>query len=313
MAATRDGGRRLSRDAPTPAEACHVSTDSPKDRSPVQRRPAGARAVPEEDRPVQPTPTSAAPPVDAHRCVEGSGEPPDNDEAVVASIRSIQCADRQRLEKSVAGLLETQRARIEYAESRRGSLATVGGVLLAAGFTGLLAVGKTDDWNYFPLWLGLVSVAGSLVLFGALVIGIYGWQTNWSYPFKKVSKTWKHFYRDAIPQADDPPAPWHSRQSTTFKVASERGFAAGRPGFIQRTLTLSDPAISLAQDIEQSYLLHWNEMYKNRFLTDLRKVLVRGIVCSLVVGAIGFIVGAATDRQRFDDHGRQPAAAGSNR
>ena len=205
--------------------------------------------------------------------------------------------------------MDTQRGRIEYAESRRGALATVGGVLLAAGLAGLLAVGKVDEWTYFPAWLGLVSATAGLVLTGVTVIAIYGRQTNWSYPFKRLSKTWKHFYRDALPGADNPAAPWHCHQSKTFKLASERGFEAIREIYINHALALADPSVSLAQDIEQSHLLHWNEMYKNRFLTSLRKVLVRGIIASLAAGLIGFGIGLAVAPHEFDDHFRHGSTA----
>jgi hypothetical protein len=49
------------------------------------------------------------------------------------------------LAADLAKVLETQRARIEYAESRRGSLAAVGGVLLAAGLAGTVQIASNDS------------------------------------------------------------------------------------------------------------------------------------------------------------------------
>jgi hypothetical protein len=242
----------------------------------------------------------------------GSGlpaEPRDVDQALVDEIRKLNASEQDGLQLTLARQLDTQRARIEYAESRRGALVTVGGVVLAAGLAGLLTLAKTNDWNYFPAWLGLLCVTGSLVLTGVLVLAVYARQTNWNYPFKSASTTWKHFYRDAIAGADDPPAPWHGHQSSSFKTASALRFATIRTGYVARTLSLRDSALSLSQDIEQSYVLHWNEMYKNRFLTSLRKVLLRGVVLSVVVGAIGFVVGLVAAPDRYDAHEKQRAAA----
>ncbi len=47
-------------------------------------------------------------------------------------------------------------------------------------------------------------------------------------------------------------------------------------------------------------------MYKNRFLTSLRKVLVVGIVCS-VNGIAGFLVGLILAPSRFNSHKKESA------
>lgn len=232
-------------------------------------------------------------------------DPQDGADTLIAQISMLDAPQRQSLQQTVGAILETQRTRIEYAESRRGSLATVGGVILAAGLAGLLSVAKSSDWQYFPAWLGLLFLTIGLIVTGVIVLSLYGRQTNWHYPFKAVSKTWKHFYRDAIEGADNPSVPWHTHQTTAFKTASERSFLEIRSEYLTRTLSLADDTISLAQDIEQSYLLHWNELYKNRFLTYLRKTLVTGIVTSVLLGVLGFAVGGLFAPHRFDTHGSQ--------
>jgi hypothetical protein len=230
-------------------------------------------------------------------------EPLDPPDRLIAQIRALDALQRQSVQQTLGILMETQRMRIEYAESRRGSLATVGGVILAAGLAGLLSVAKSGDWQYFPAWLGLLCLTIGLISTGVSVISLYGRQTNWNYPFKAVSSTWKHFYRDAIDGADSPAVPWHIHQTGAFKATSEGRFRAIRSEYVRRTLSLADDAINLAQDVEQSYLLHWNEMYKNRFLTQLRKALVVGIVASVLLGVTGFVVGGLLAPQRFAAHG----------
>ncbi len=152
-------------------------------------------------------------------------------------------------------------------------------------------------------------MTGSLVITGVVVLVIYGRQTNWNYPFKPFTKTWKHFYRDAIPGAGDPKVPWYAGQSASFKTTSEHSFADLFPGYLSRTLSLRGSATDLSQDIAQSYVLHWNEMYKNRFLTSLRKVLVVGIVCSVGLGIAGFLVGLIFAPNRFNNHKQESAGA----
>ncbi len=144
---------------------------------------------------------------------------------------------------------------------------------------------------------------------GVVVLVIYGRQTNWDYPFKAFTKTWKHFYRDAIPGAGDPEVPWYAGQSASFKTASEHSFADLFPAYVSRTLSLRDSTVDVSQDIAQSYVLHWNEMYKNQFLTSLRKVLVVGIVCSVGLGIVGFLVGLSSAPTRFNSHKQQGARA----
>jgi hypothetical protein len=225
-----------------------------------------------------------------------------SDRVVLDGVERLGDSERKRVQDALSKVVESQRLRIEYAESRRGALATVGGVVLAAGLAGVLVVANSQNWTYFPAWLGLLCVTVSLVFTGVVVLVIYGRQTNWNYPFKPLTKTWKHFYRDAIPGAGDPKVPWYAGQSTEFTSASEQRFADIFPGYLSRVLSLQDSGIDLSQDIAQSYVLHWNEMYKNRFLTSLRRLLVIGIVCSVGLGIGGFFVGLIFAPNRFQSH-----------
>jgi hypothetical protein len=204
-------------------------------------------------------------------------------------VRALDPTQRTFLGGELGRLLDAQRARIEYTEGRRGSMATAFGVVLTVGFAGLIAV-STASWSYFPTKVALLCITIALSLLGVWGLLVYARQTNWDYPFKAGSSTWKHFYRDAI--NDRGPnrvrVPWHLYQSKKAKAVATTLWDAAEPTFIDRTLSLADDTVSIAQDIEQVYLLHWNEMYKNRFLTQLRTVLVRGIAVSALAGILGF-------------------------
>jgi hypothetical protein len=224
-----------------------------------------------------------------HPVSAGNPAKPQNDPQLLVELQGLKDDERTRLSETFSALMNDLRARIEYAESRRGALATVGGVLLAAGVAGLLQATQAD-WSYTPAQVGLLVLVIGLIITGMLVLWLWGRQTNWDYPYKSVSQTWKHFYRDALPGAGEPRVPWTARLTQDFRDKKQTQFTDVRTGFVERSLSLRDPSISLAQDLEQTYLLHWTELYKNQFLSSLRRVLVSGVLLSLVAALVAFVL-----------------------
>ena len=92
-------------------------------------------------------------------------------------------------------------------------------------------------------------------------------------------------------------------------IFEEEQYSQLRSGFLDRTISLVAPPVSIAQDIEQSYLLHWTELYKNRFLTLLRQVLVVGIVASLLAASVALGVGICVAPHLYDKKA-SPSAEG---
>lgn len=218
-----------------------------------------------------------------------SSEPSDIRE-LVERISPEQIAAAQA---PLEAILDAQRMRIEYSETRRAALGVLGGVVLAAGLAGLIQVASADI-SYTPARAGLVALTASLALTGVLVLVLYGRQTTWPYPFKdKLASTWKWFYRDAVPEAADVEPRLDSRQSKDFRRRSKDAFAGSRVPYVERMLSLADAKINLTQDLEQAHLLNWNEFYKNRFLGHLRIVLIRGVVGSVFLGVASFVVAIA--------------------
>jgi hypothetical protein len=190
-------------------------------------------------------------------------------------------------------VLDAQRLRIEYSETRRAALGVLGGVVLAAGLTGLIQLAGADV-SYGPALAGLVALTASLALTGVAVLVLYGRQTTWPYPFKDdLASTWKWFYRDAVPEASAVEPALDSLQSGDFRRRSQGAFRASRVPYAERMLSLADARINLTQDLEQAHLLNWNEFYKNRFLRHLRIVLIRGVVGSILVGILAFLLTVA--------------------
>jgi hypothetical protein len=187
-------------------------------------------------------------------------------------------------------LLDAQRTRIEYTETRRAALGVLGGVILAAGLAGLIQLAD-GSVIYEPVEAGLIALTASLALTGVSVLVLYGRQTTWKYPFKDdQASTWKWFYRDAIPEANSVVPNWHGHQNEDFIHRSQQAFQASRAPYAERMTSLADAKVNLTQDLEQAHLLNWNEFYKNRFLEHLRFVLIRGVVASVVIGAVAFVV-----------------------
>jgi hypothetical protein len=211
-------------------------------------------------------------------------------EKAAALLAQLSDDEVSSLEEMLPALIEHRTGRIEYAESRRTSFAVFGGVLLAAGVAGLVQLAK-GGYPYFPTFLGLVCFCGALIVLGGLVLALYARQTNWAYPFKEGTSTWKWFYRDGVPETAEAREPWHLLPSESRHERGVKAVEEGSTPFYKRTLTLADSRIAAAQDLEQLYVLHWNDFYKNLFLTHLRKVVIWGLLSALGVGLLGLVVG----------------------
>lgn len=191
-------------------------------------------------------------------------------------------------QQPLGSVLDAQRLRIEYAETRRAALGVLAGVVLAAGLAGLIQLAGAEV-DYTPALVALLALTGSLTLTGVAALILYGRQTTWAYPFKDdQAETWKWFYRDAIPQARAVVPSLSGRQSDDFRQRSKEAFRASRRDYPLRMLSLADPKVNLIQDLEQVHLLSWNEFYKNRFLEHLRKALIWGVVSSFLLALTTF-------------------------
>lgn len=198
-------------------------------------------------------------------------------------------SDRQIAER-IAPVLEAVAERIHYAEARRANYSVMAGALFAAGVTILtLAFGAID---VLILRLAAAFAAAGMISTGLLIIWLFGQQTN-RYPFTGATKAWKWFYRDALPTA------------SAFKMSWPRYFRWGKdklrvegeyntqlPIFQSNMRRLSSETLDLDQDLEQLYVLHITEAYKNLFLKHLRQTFNWGIVSTISLGVAGLACGA---------------------
>lgn len=190
-----------------------------------------------------------------------------------------------QLKNDLALLIGHIARRIEYAESRRQTIAVLAGTLIAASIA-TLALTLTNI-HHFPARFSLIVMCVGLVGVGLVTWTVYMRQTNYKYPFTQVTQTWKWFYRYALQNYEAFDAGWHAFQSKERFERGKRAFDEQWDAFkTQQIPGLADLRTSTLQDMEQVYLLHVNERYKNLFLTQLRKILNRGVTSIVVLGLV---------------------------
>ncbi len=211
--------------------------------------------------------------------------------------------------KALAATLESlahhMSDRISYAESRRTALMQGSFALLAGGVALLpLAVSAPD-----VLRAGLYALAVGVIIAAVVSLLVYLGQTNFKYGFIGTEaaglRPWKWFYRDALPNSDAFNAPWHTRQSDAGRKAVAQAFKDQWDGFSQQQVTLVDPKVDALQNLEQVYVLHVNERYKNLFLSQLRTVIVRGIVGAVALAAITILIAGGLTLTHTSNNGHQ--------
>ncbi len=206
------------------------------------------------------------------------------------------------LQETLYKLIEHAVARIHYAESRRSSFVTVGGALFAASFA-VIAL-TLPNVHFFPLRLALISASLSGVLVSLSIWVMYARQTNFRYPFTAVTTTWKWFYRDALPERNSFNVPFHLHMTDAAFAKGKEAFTNQWPQFeAAQVQGLTDIRTSTYQDLQQMYVLHVNDYYKNLFLTHLRSLLQIGIVIILIVFGIALGLGFVLQKREMPASG----------
>ena len=183
--------------------------------------------------------------------------------------------------------------RIHYAEGRRTNFSVIAGALIAGGIALLtFSLGNVDS-SIAKFCIAFTAVA--MLAVGTIILLVYARQTN-RYPWTSATKTWKWFYRDALPDQSKFNLGWTSY--FWFGKAGKRAreaFAAQLRPFIDSLAKLKDGSVSLDQDAQQLYVLHVNEKYKNMHLADLRTATSIGLMCILLSAAAGAVYGYYVD------------------
>lgn len=186
-------------------------------------------------------------------------------------------------------LISTIADRIHYAEARRSGFSVIASALIAAAVAIFPFIATQVDDQRLQV-SGYVFCAGVFVL-GVVLLLIFSRQTNYSYPFTAATTTWKWFYRDAIPGQADFNVRWvdYVGQTSHRKQQGKNAYTNKWAAFFEKEKELlTSPAVSLLQDIQQIYVLHVNEKYKNDFLRHLRTCLTIGFLAVILLTASTF-------------------------
>jgi len=185
--------------------------------------------------------------------------------------------------KEVNLLIEHIDNRIHYTETRLGRTVTFSVTLIGVGIAVFAAVVKLSGWSFL---LGLLS-SGLLILTGVIAILINVFQTNPKYPFRKLPNDWKWFYPRIVNEEYKPGLIMKEgeRKYLEKRLLHIKGLKEYAAKIIAET-----PLERLKVDIQQLYLLHVNEKYKNKFLTTIRRVLSIGVSLSLAFLICLFII-----------------------
>ena len=216
---------------------------------------------------------------------------------------SVLMPGTQSLEHEAVPLAEVISAaaeRIHYAEGRRTNFTVVAGALLAGGvaiLTFILDKRLSNALTNFALGASVGSIA-----LGLLLLIVFARQTN-RYPWTSATNTWKWFYRDALP--DQNAFDWTWRDVLNPRAEKKRlqsEFGRQLPLFEATIDRLKDPAVSLAQDVQQLYVLHINDKFKNSHLSQLRTILSRGLFVVAFFAIAAGLWGWREDSLRIASH-----------
>ena len=197
------------------------------------------------------------------------------------------------ISENIAPVIEAVAERIHYAEGRRVNYTVMAVALIAGGISVLVfAFGSIGE-----MWLKYSALTASVgfILVGLFVIYTYGRQTN-QYPYTSATKTWKWFYRDALPNKD-------AFALKTFELPASRksritaAYSAQLPVFKAQIATLTSDELNADQNIEQLYSLHVNELYKNAYLSRLRTIFNWGLIGTILAAFISGIWGEYLEAQ----------------
>ncbi len=199
----------------------------------------------------------------------------------------------KNVSEQLAPIITAVADRIHYAEGRRTNYTVMAVALIAGGISVLVfALGSIGQ-----LWLKYASLVISIgfIALGLLVLIVYGRQTN-QYPYTSATKTWKWFYRDALPDRTAFALKWFERATTQKKRITE-AYQNQLPQFKLDMARLQSEQISAEQDTEQLYSLHVNELYKNLYLSRLRTVFNAGLFLTVFIAIVAGIIGAYVERK----------------
>jgi hypothetical protein len=193
----------------------------------------------------------------------------------------LESSDLGRKIDEVNALIEHVNNRIHYTETRITRTVTFAVSLVAIGAALFSAVIRMNGWSFY---LGMAT-SFLFIITGGITSLIHVFQVNPNYPFRALPNDWKWFYPRIIDK-DYKPTAFVSENDEQF-YKKRKMHIAGLINYASKLLGENDVE-RLKVDIQQLYLLHVNEKYKNCFLSTLRLCLICGLIITTLV-LIGFL------------------------
>ena len=196
----------------------------------------------------------------------------DTEKLIESLTSNLPTGQLIEMSKTCSDLIKYSDSQIQYAEGRRSKFVAIGGTILGGSFGAFLfltrSIGLSNVNFCSNLCLFLITVFGLVV--GFRIIVTFAKQVNYEYPFKGVNNTWKWFYRDNIRSLQDVNEKNRDEYRRAYLDDLEL-FVENMKG-IGETSTHNGYTLNLEQDLAHLFLLHNNNYYKNKFLSEIRNV-----------------------------------------
>jgi hypothetical protein len=173
--------------------------------------------------------------------------------------------------KEVQSLIEHVNQRIQYTETRITRTVTFAVTLIVVGMAFFAVSTKLDGAAFY---LGICTTL-LFILTGGVTALVHAMQVNPKYPFRALLNDWKWFYPKIVDEKYRP---------TPYVIETENKYWEKRLLHVDGLTKYAEKILNENQnerlkiDIQQLYLLHVNEKYKNAFLSILRRILFLGLL-----------------------------------
>lgn len=168
-------------------------------------------------------------------------------------------------------LIEHVNQRIQYTETRITRTVSFSLTLILIGMAFFAVSIKLEGASFY---LGLCTTF-LFILTGGLTSLIHALQINPQYPFRALSNDWKWFYPNIVDEKYKPNFLVKEKENDYWKKRLLHIY--GLKSYAEKLLHENQHE-RLKIDIQQLYLLHVNEKYKNVFLSNLRRILLLGLL-----------------------------------
>jgi hypothetical protein len=177
--------------------------------------------------------------------------------------------------KEVNSIIQLVNNRIFYTEDRLSKIVAFSLALMAIGMAFFAAIINLTGLTFI---VGLIT-ALFFILTGGIAALVNTFYVNPRYPFRAMKNDWKWFYSGIIDKKYRPKLIFQDSPSELFskKLLHMRGLN----DYAEKIL-VEDKVERLKVDLQQLYLLHVNEKYKNRYLSNLRNILILGLIITSV-------------------------------